>query len=47
MKYYVDANAVKVGNGSIDQPFRRINEAAKLALPGDKCWSRRGFTGNM
>ncbi len=36
MKYYVDANAAKDGNGSIDSPFRRINEAAKLALPGDE-----------
>ena len=36
MKYYVDANAVKDGNGSIERPFRRINEAAKLALPGDE-----------
>lgn len=36
MKYYVDVNAVKDGNGSIDRPFRRINEAAKLALPGDE-----------
>ncbi len=36
MKYYVDANAAKDGNGSIDRPFRQINEAAKLALPGDE-----------
>ena len=36
MKYYVDANAMKDGNGSIDRPFRRINEAAKLAHPGDE-----------
>ncbi len=36
MKYYVDANAAKDGNGSIERPFRRINEAAKLALPGDE-----------
>jgi alpha-L-arabinofuranosidase len=36
MKYYVDANATKDGNGSIERPFRRINEAAKLALPGDE-----------
>lgn len=35
MKYYVDTNAAKDGNGSIDRPFRRINDAAKLALPGD------------
>ncbi|HKL98844.1 MAG TPA: right-handed parallel beta-helix repeat-containing protein [Mobilitalea sp.] len=36
MKYYVDAKAAKDGNGSIERPFRRINEAAKLALPGDE-----------
>ena len=36
MKYYVDANAPKSGNGSIERPFRRISEAAKLALPGDE-----------
>jgi alpha-N-arabinofuranosidase len=36
MKYYVDVNAAKDGNGSINRPFRRINDAAKLALPGDE-----------
>ena len=36
MKYYVDANAVKDGNGSKERPFRLINEAAKLALSGDE-----------
>src|SRR5690554_532641 len=36
MKYYVDVNAARDGNGSIDRPFRRISEAAKLALPGDE-----------
>ena len=36
MKYYVDTNAAKDGNGSIGRPFRQINEAAKLALPGDE-----------
>lgn len=36
MKYYVDANAVKDGDGSKERPFRRINEAAKVALPGDE-----------
>ena len=36
MKYYVDANAVKDGDGSIERPFKRINDAAKLALPGDE-----------
>lgn len=36
MKYYVDANAPKDGNGLAGSPFRRISEAAKLALPGDE-----------
>ena len=36
MKYYVDANAMKDGDGSKERPFRRINEAAKIALPGDE-----------
>ncbi|AEE97234.1 right-handed parallel beta-helix repeat-containing protein [Mahella australiensis] len=36
MKYYVDANAAKDGNGSIERPFKRIGEAAKAALPGDE-----------
>ncbi len=36
MKLYVDATAAKDGNGSIDRPFRQINEAARIALPGDE-----------
>jgi alpha-N-arabinofuranosidase len=36
MKYYVDANAAKDGNGSIERPFKRIGEAAVIALPGDE-----------
>ncbi len=36
MKYYVNVNAARDGNGSVERPFRRINEAAKLALPGDE-----------
>ncbi len=36
MKYYVDANAAKDGDGSIERPFKQISEAAKLALPGDE-----------
>ncbi len=36
MKYYVDANAAKDGNGSPERPFRRIGDAAKIALPGDE-----------
>ena len=36
MKYYVDVNAAKDGDGSIERPFKRISDAAKLALPGDE-----------
>ncbi len=36
MIYYVDAAAPREGNGSRSNPFRRINEAAKVARPGDE-----------
>jgi len=36
MKIYVDANAIKDGNGSEQAPFRRINDAAKIAVAGDE-----------
>ncbi len=36
MKIYVNANAGRDGNGSQELPFRRINEAAKVAKPGDE-----------
>lgn len=36
MVYYVDANAVLDGCGTKDKPFRRIQQAAALALPGDE-----------
>ena len=36
MKYYVNASAAKDGIGSKESPFKSINEAAKLALPGDE-----------
>ena len=35
MNIYVDANAKRDGNGSQEMPFRKINEAAKIAQPGD------------
>ena len=31
MKYYVDVNAARDGDGSIERPFKRINDAAKVA----------------
>ena len=36
MLYYVSAAAPKEGNGSKATPFRRINDAAKIARPGDE-----------
>ena len=36
MRYYVNAAAPKEGNGSKETPFRRINDAAQIALPGDE-----------
>ena len=35
MIYYVSANAPREGNGSKEMPFRRINDAARIAVPGD------------
>ena len=36
MKYYVNINAGREGNGLHETPFRRINDAAKVARPGDE-----------
>ena len=36
MIYYVNAQAPREGNGSQTMPFRRINDAAQLARPGDE-----------
>ncbi len=36
MIYYVNQKAPLEGNGSKERPFRRISDAAKLALPGDE-----------
>lgn len=36
MKIYVNANAGFDGNGTKERPFKRINEAAKIARPGDE-----------
>lgn len=36
MKIYVDIRAGHDGNGSKEMPFRRINEAARAAVPGDE-----------
>ena len=36
MRIYVDVNAVRNGNGTEQTPFRKINDAAKIAQPGDE-----------
>ena len=36
MRIYVNAAAPKQGNGSKETPFRHINDAAKVARPGDE-----------
>lgn len=36
MIFYVNQNASREGNGSKDMPFRHINDAAKVAMPGDE-----------
>ena len=36
MKLYVNVNAAFDGIGTQDRPFRSINEAAKIAKPGDE-----------
>ena len=36
MKIYVNANATHDGNGTFELPFKRINQAAAIAKPGDE-----------
>lgn len=36
MKYYVDISVFRDGDGSKERPFRHINDAAKIAGPGDQ-----------
>lgn len=36
MKYYVNSNALQKGDGSIEYPFKKIQEAALCARPGDE-----------
>lgn len=36
MKYYVNAGALRSGNGTYEYPFQKIQEAADLAKPGDE-----------
>lgn len=43
MIYYVDASAFRTGDGSEKAPFKQINEAAKIAMPGDEVIVRPGI----
>lgn len=36
MKYYVNSNALQKGDGSIEHPFKKIQDAALCAKPGDE-----------
>ena len=36
MIYYVNASAYRDGDGSALRPFRHVNDAAKIAAPGDE-----------
>ena len=36
MKYYVDANTKTKGDGTKEKPFKKIQEAAKIAVAGDE-----------
>ena len=36
MKYYVDINVTNSGDGSKNKPFKHIQEAANIAMPGDE-----------
>ena len=36
MFYYVDVNAAAGGNGSKEKPFKKIGDAAAVAMPGDE-----------
>ena len=36
MKYYVNAAALRSGNGSAEYPFQKIQEAADIAVAGDE-----------
>ena len=36
MKLYVDIHAFRDGDGTKERPFRHVNDAAKIAMPGDE-----------
>ncbi len=43
MIYYVDASAFRDGDGSCERPFKRIGDAAKLAVAGDEVIVKKGI----
>ena len=47
MKIYVSASAYRDGDGTQARPFKHINDAAKVARPGDEVLVAPAFTGNM
>lgn len=47
MRIYVNQSASRQGNGSKAMPFKHINDAAKIAMPGDEVIVVPGpFAGN-
>ncbi|KRM10554.1 right-handed parallel beta-helix repeat-containing protein [Paucilactobacillus suebicus] len=36
MKIYVDASAIFDGSGTKERPFKKVSDAAKMAMPGDE-----------
>ena len=47
MKIYVNVNAGHDGNGTEQMPFRHINDAAKIAQPGDEMCIRDRRKGSV
>lgn len=43
MNYYVDANAKENGDGSLERPFLKIQQAADIALAGDNVFVAPGL----
>lgn len=42
MNYYVNGSALCEGDGSQERPFKRIGDAAKIAMPGDEIIVAKG-----
>ena len=43
MIYYVNGSALSEGDGSCERPFKRIGDAAKVAMPGDEVIVAKGI----